>query len=510
MKIGGIIWIYPNSGGGGGPANPGGTGWGGGIIPTNESSNVTVYSWDKDPSVTFSTINQTILTDPRSYAQTPTGAQTFADDISGDISAIQGAGGKACLRYWFEDYLSNDSPFIGNWWEDIDAYDAVPVTTARQDFWDAFNARITSNGDTPDYLLHDLERGISYYQISDQDDRQGFFEPITINNASNPYPNDPNPYIGAEIWRYGAPLTDMFIQEWEQFAAEARTDFINAISGGCPVAQVNSQDNRSNYNDYEQSYEIGDLRGNNRIPAPQTRLSDISAPESYLDWDTEETLTNPESEYSSARQAINRRRWKKMIWRHNKVKSALTAGDRCHPWIAPPGYGYSGADTWASSAVLPFEKMLWRVYMRHLRALGIDTFILWNPVSNNPNSEDTDTFMDAYFTDLKVRNTNSAVGLTPINSDTIVTNDRITHYNDIYRIRYLYWQEASSPIEPFSQGFGTSSEPLIVNAGATGEAELAAFYAALEIVYGDETDGGSDAYQVPQEFKVSGRQPIPE
>jgi hypothetical protein len=80
----------------------------------------------------------------------------------------------------------------------------------------------------------------------------------------------------------------------------------------------------------------------------------------------------------------------------------------------------------------------------------------------------------------------------------------------VYRIRYLYWQKSSTSIEPFSQGFGTAAEPLILNPGATGDAELAAFLAAMEEVYGDEDTGGDDYYQVPSDYEMSGIEPAPE
>jgi len=321
----GFIWIYPNAGGGGGGPSDPGTGWGGGTTPTDTDVALTVYAWEKDPSVTFTSIDQTILTDLRSYAQNTTGAEAFADAISDEIDTIQTAGGKAALRFWKEDTFDGDSPIDGEWYNEIDAYDPIPVGTSRSDFWQAFNDRLVSNGHTPDYIVHDLEKGIRYYQIDEQSDREAFFGPITVDDANNPYPNSPNPYIGKQIWRYGASGTNAFIQEWEQFAAEARTDFLDEISGDTPVAQVGGNDNRSNYNDYEQSFEIGDLRGNARLPSPQTRLSDITSPQTYLDWDTAESLTDPEDEYSSPRQLINRRRWKKMIWSLNKNASATNA-----------------------------------------------------------------------------------------------------------------------------------------------------------------------------------------
>lgn len=497
------IYVTLATSGVGSPSTPG-TGWGGGPLPSDSEDNITVYAWDKDPAVTFSCINQTIVVDPRSYSEDTAGAQSAADDFCAEATTIQGGGGKACFRYWQEDSIADGAILGTDWWDTLEPYDNIPVDSTMQSWWADFNARVTSNAVIPDYKLHDFEDGLNYFLIDTEASRQDFFDAVTV--SGGPYPNSPNPYIGASIWSYSDPLTDQFIQEWNQDAIEKRKTFLQFISNACPVAN----NNYSNYNDYIQSYEVGNLRNReNRLPEAQVRMSDITALPTYLDWDEDEELTDPEAAYDSTRQAINRRRWKKMIWRLNKNASAATAGSRVHPWIAPPGYGYNGHNTWAPEAWLPFEKLLWRVQMRHLRAQGIDTFILWNP-DTNPNAEDTDTFMDAYFDGLTVRsNVPSVIPANPITGETVVTLDRVTRYQDLYRLDYVWVQRAASPIEPFSQGFCTQAEPLIINAGATGDQELLDFYAALELVYGSES-GDPDAYVTPGSSEVTGLEPLPE
>ena len=489
-----VLFMYiPNAAGSGYGGTIPGTGWGSGFDSTDTAA-LTVYSWDRNSAVTFSTINQTIVVDPRSYADTAAGGTAAANDYCDAAETLQTAGFKAGFRYWQESaVVSSENIYDQNYWTLLEPYSAIPVGTVTQAWWDAFNARVLARGVVPDYKIHDLEKGIGYYTFPNEDARKLFFEVITVVSESNPYPNTPNPYLDEQIWKYfnstnnpeEAAITDAFIQEWNQKAAELRTDYILSITGDCPVAGSNY----SNYEDYIETYDVGNLREFPlRDPPAQTRLTNISSMPCYLDYDTDETLTDPESSYSTARQQINRRRWKKFLWRLNRQRSAANAGDRVHPWIAPPGYGYNGKNTWAPAAQLPFEKLLWRVKMRHLIALGIDTYILWNPVppdGSNTNSEDTDTFMDAYFTGKTVRlGTNVNVGPTAYSSNVITTNDRTTTYADVYEIGTVYWARADSPIEPFSEGFATEAEPLIINAGATGDAELAAFKAALVSVYG--------------------------
>jgi len=500
-----VIFMYiPTAGGGYGGTNPG-TGWGGGFDDA-DTQGLTVYSWDKHSSVTFSTINQTIKVDPRPYADTPAGGVDAANDYCDAAVALQGGGFKAGFRYWQENaVLAADNIFGQNYWNVVEPYSAIPVGTTTQAWWDAFNARVLARGVVPDYKIHDLEKGIGYYNFPSEEERKLFFEVLTVDVESNPYPNTPNPYLDTEIWKYSDPNTDVFIQEWNQKASELRADYIRALSGDCPV----SNSNYSNYNDYIETYSIGNLREFPlRDPPAQVRMSDVSSTPCYLDFDTNQSLTDPEDSYSTSRQQINRRRWKKLLWRLNQQRTACNAGDRVHPWIAPPGYGYNGADTWAPAAQLPFEKLLWRVKMRHLIAMGIDTYILWNPVppeGSNTNSEDTDTFMDAFFTGKSTRlDSNVNVGPIAYSSNVITTNDRTTTYADVYEIGTVYWARADSPIEPFSAGFATEADPLIINAGATGDAELAAFNAALVTVYGLGVD------QVPASSEVGDYEPFPD
>jgi len=489
-------------------ANPGNAQWDGGVYPSDNDPSLNVYAWDKDPSVTFTNINQTVEVDPRSYSEDTAGAQAAADAFGAQVTALQGSGFKGAFRYWKPDGFGSEAFLDGNWWETMEPYDNITVSSTYADWWDDFNARVTSNGVTPDFLILDEEVGISYFDLPSESVRESFFTPVTEKNG--PYPNVPNPYIGEEIWDYNNKYTDTFIQEWNQDAADKLDAYIDNITDGCPVVTVDGQRNVCNYNDYLQSYEVGNLRNlPERLPAAQVRMSDISSNPCYLDFNTLETLTDPEVNYTSTRQQINRRRWKKMIWRLNQQRSASTAGSRVVPWIAPPGYGYNGADTWCPSAWLPFEKLLWRVKMRHLRALGVSDIILWNP-DTNPNAADTDTFMDAYFGTATARSdVQMEVPATGIASDTITTNDRSTSYDNLYRLQNVYTQRAASPIEPFVQGFGTLEEPLMINTGATGDAELAAFLAALELVYGTE-DGDLDVYEEPLTSEISGPVPAPE
>lgn len=483
-------WFFPAGTGGTGPTLPG-SGWGGGLGELDDDITVNVYAWEVDPAVTFTKISQTIIVDPRNApGDTTTDAETYAGTIGAAVTALQGTGMKASLRFWKEMEVGATQQFNDNWWETLGAYVQPTIPTVLQDWWDAFTAQLVTDSILPDYKMHDYEKGMSYYSIaavgisSAEDERRTYFEPITINDGSNPYPGGggASPYIGDSIWEYGIDSTDSFIQEWEQWAVDMRTTYLSALTEDCPVFG----ENYSNFGDYDQDFEINDIRGfPNRMPNAQARLSDISSTPVYLDYNTDWTISDPEVTYSTTRQAINRRRWKTLIYRLNKIESAVSAGGREHPWIAPPGYGADGSDTWATASTLPFEKLFWRIKMRHLMALGIDTYLLWNPTSNNPNSVDTDTFMDAYFTGKTVTSSRrSGLAFTAYDSEVIQTDGRTTSYPNVYELEDVVYRVAASPIEPHSQGFCTADEPYVINTGATGVAELAALMDALAEIYG--------------------------
>lgn len=497
MYINGIFMVDDSAGAPPGSITPPGSGWGGGLIGLEDDLNVVVYAWEEDPAVTFATLNLTIVVDNRGYTEDLSGAQSAATTLGGDATTLQGAGFKAAFRYWKEDDFDVGLPFDGNWWDTLDPYVQPTIPTVMQTWWDDFNAEIVTNGVIVDYKIHDYEKGMSFFSIDTEANRIAYFEPITVDDGNNPYPFSPNPYLkviidgvpeAAYLGDYSDPRTDMFIQEWEQWNSEMRTTFLSSLTNACPALGKRY----SNYKDRIQSFEIGNLFDKpNRLPIDQSRFGNISSPQTYLDYNTAHPRTDPEASFTTVRELVNRRRWKTLIHNLNEVESAAASSGRVHPWIAPPGYGADGADTWADADILPFEKLLWRIKMRHLLAMGCDTYILWNPVTNDPNSgtvtTGTHNFMDAYFTGKTVPAARpSGLSITDIDGECIQTESRITNYDDVYAITTVHHATAASPIEPFSQGFCTVDEPLIINTGATGVQELADLDAALVIVYGSE------------------------
>src|SRR5690606_37883745 len=124
------------------------------------------------------------------------------------------------------------------------------------------------------------------------------------------------------------------------------------------------------------------------------------------------------------------RRWNHLITVLNGIRSAAGAGP-VHPWIAPPGYGARGSDTWCTPRELEDETWLWEEFMRHNLALGVDTFILWNPPQRwNPHATETDRFMDAWFGENLAHHEVLHLEPIPLDADEIETNGVVTRYQD--------------------------------------------------------------------------------
>jgi len=71
--------------------------------------------------------------------------------------------------------------------------------------------------------------------------------------------------------------------------------------------------------------------------------------------------------------------------------------------------------------------------MDHLLAMGIDTFILWNPNSRfNPSAVPTDAFLDQWLADHPVGAGPQLRDLSeiPLDADAVITNGVVTTYQD--------------------------------------------------------------------------------
>lgn len=128
-----------------------------------------------------------------------------------------------------------------------------------------------------------------------------------------------------------------------------------------------------------------------------------------------------------------------MIDQLNEVRSSAQPG-LTTPWIAPPGYGRFGANTWARSSQLDEELALWETHMQHMLAMGVDTFILWNPSPRfNPNARVADEMMDNWLAENPRVNSPQLRSLPaiPLDAEYIETNGVVTTYQQFLEMMNL-------------------------------------------------------------------------
>lgn len=388
-------------------------------------------------------------------------------------------------------------------------------------WWDAYNARTIANGTNPDYLVLDNEVRREFFYFATEAQRQAYFTPVTQPGFVVPGLAE-NPWIGQNIWTYGQPFTDGFIQFWSQWAADDLTAGLERLHGGMwsapqvaaievataerfgAVPENEELDARpiSNYRDGKHTVSFGEVFNRpGRLPYAQTRISNISAPIAYFNRRINSGVALPqfvaEAEYQgSVRARNNRERFKSIVNRFNEIRStnAVEPGDT-HPWIQAPGWGWNGGEGWAPLVQLPFELVLWRAMMEHVAAHGISTVQLWNPIppadqpsANDPHAATTHRFMAAWFTgrqvgplvrDLPQIDLGTRV-LTTAGIDGVVTTD----YADLFEMQTVYFRRTTGAADtlavPFLEGWPWSAtDPLVVSRGPAGDAEVNAMLAAI-------------------------------
>lgn len=480
------------------------------------SRSIKVNAWQRNADVSFNNTNisESIQVRPSSNPNNPT---VYAETIAAAASGRRADGQEVIFRPWFNldwgdqprAYYRNSNNFDdpNNWYNLRGPYEPTVLPSYLTSWWDSFNNRIIELETNPDYIMLDNEVRPDYWGVPSSR-RQAFFAPITVDDENNPYPNDPNPYLG--ISNMGATsnvLVGQFISEYNQYGAEDLTLGLDRLHGGSwssgylsnlqiqiedrygSVPESENLDVRqiSNYRDAQYTFDFGDTSNRpERLPYASTRISLISAPVCYFNRRSL-PLFQAEGNYVTTRQIANRERWKSIIFNLNEVRSCAAAepGD-VHPWIQSPGWGWNGGEGWATSLQLPFELLLWRTFMAHLEEMGISRYNLWNPIpsspgTNDPNSFTTHTFMANYFTDREVAD-NLVRDLTVIDygTNTITTGSVTTRYSDLFEIETFYYQRSDNNPIAFMNGFGSQDDPLIISQGSAGDSELSSMVAAIE------------------------------
>lgn len=406
-------------GGGGDDENraPGGGHSGGSsddtIAPVQPDTDLTIrmYAWDNS-GAPFDHIQKAIVVAPWE-GRTP---ERLAEIVANQ--SRQNPRDKVVLRFWKEFIPADRDPFdLSNPRELISSRG---YTSGLAEYWAEFAVALRDEGVTPDYLIFDQENGISFWHVPSNQRRDFFAELL---DPARPLSGDlPQSMRGVELDDFIRANADgqQAREDYNQFAHEFRADLIRRVFVDAFEQAYGAPIHASNYWDVIPSDPIMRFYDGEQ---PAASIAGISAPVTYLE------------DMGSSNRYIGRQkhpRWNRLIDKLNNMRSTAQPGWTT-PWVAPPGYGRNGPDTWARSNQLDEENWLWETLMNHMVAMGIDTFILWNPEPRfNPNAVVTDAFMDNWHSrNLRVP-TNQLRNLEPIplDADQIVTNGVVTTYDE--------------------------------------------------------------------------------
>ncbi len=413
------------SGGGGGRGGSSGSGHTGGSagtggsedntippVPPDNDYTVRLFAWENS-GPTFQHVLRTYIADPR--GKTP---RQLAQRIANEIRDEQPE--KIAIRFWKE--LDPATRYTFDLSDPRDLVNSGGYTIGLKEYWNNFAVELANLGIRPDYLIHDLEKGIGYWHIPESD-RQWFFEQLM-----NPYqplssvlPVSMRNITVDQFMDYQDPQGTIALNDYNQFATEFRANMLNDVFSGAFEAAFGHYIKISNYNDFNPSFQT--FHYTNR-PDKAATCGGISAPIAYLDHRNENTPRYARTEKIQ--------RWNRLIDVLNRARSAAGTG-LVTPWISAPGYGKYGANSWARPTELAGEYRIWEIMMDHMLAMGIDTFVLWNPSPRfNPNAHVTDAFVDQWLAENprgagpQLRNLPEI----PLDADSITTNGVTTTYQD--------------------------------------------------------------------------------
>lgn len=412
-----------SSGGGGGSStergsNGSGSGGGGGssndiISPVQPDLDFTVriYAWENS-GAPFQNINKSIIVDPRRLTPKQL-ARSVAQQARSNNSD------RVVLRFWKEYINAARDPLdIENPRELINS---GGFTSDIAQYWREFAIELKLADVTPDYLIFDMEEGISFWHIPINQRREFFGELLHPDRQHlSALPPSMNRLRVEEFMNYRNPAVSGAFSDYNQFAAEFRASMIRRVFHDAFEDAYGQSIPMSNYGDINTGFAVYSYHNREQEAAT---VAGISAPVAYLD--------SREGSPRYARRSKHHR-WNRFIDQLNEVRSAAQPG-LVTPWIAPPGYGREGRDEWASRNELDREFDLWQLHMQHMLAMGIDTFLLWNPSPRfNPNAITTDAMMDNWLAAHPRVSTPQLRSLPeiPLDADYIETNGVVTTYQD--------------------------------------------------------------------------------
>lgn len=368
-----------------------------------------VYSWD-ETGISFQFVQRAIVADPRS--KTPERLASLVADqhrASGNEKLV--------LRFWKEFDPGERHPFDLS--DPRELIESGGYTQGLASYWRAFAEALAGEGLTPDYLIFDQEEGVGFWHIP-EDERRVFFRELLDGGraALSVLPPSMTRLSVDEFMDYRDPGTREAFNDYDQFAKDFRASFLRRVFYE-PFGEVYGEAiPTSNYGDQMLGFPL--LTMHNR-PMKSSWVGGISAPVAYTD------RRDGAPRYA---RLVKDHRWNRLIDQLNEVRSTAHVG-LTTPWIAPPGYGRYGPDTWARPGDLDAEFALWEVQMDHMLAMGVDTYILWNPTTRfNPSAARADAMMDGWLRHHRHVSTAQLMNLPeiPLDADAIETNGVVTTY----------------------------------------------------------------------------------
>lgn len=417
-------------GGGGGSSDRGSSNGSGGsaggssgdlISPVQPDTDFTVrmYAWD-NTGPQFQNIQEAVVVDPRSLSPVQ-----LAERVANAVNAQRSD--KTVLRFWKEFFPASRHPFdISDARELINSGGFTSELTA---YWGTFAQELKARGITPDYMIFDQEEGISFWHVPVSQRRRFFGELLNPEQQHlSALPPSMQGMRVEQFLNYRAPDTIQAFNDYNLYATEFRAALIRRIFHDTFQQAYGDSIPMSNYGDFIEGFTVY-THHNREIDA--ATVAGISAPVAYLDHRGDDAPRY-------ARRSKDQR-WNRMIDQLNEVRSSAQPG-LTTPWIAPPGYGRFGANTWARSSQLDEELALWETHMQHMLAMGVDTFILWNPSPRfNPNARVADEMMDNWLAENPRVNSPQLRSLPaiPLDAEYIETNGVVTTYQQFLEMMNL-------------------------------------------------------------------------
>ncbi|MGV6814520.1 MAG: hypothetical protein ACWA5W_05855 [Phycisphaerales bacterium] len=373
---------------------------------------VRMYAWE-NAGAPFEHVMRTYIADPRS--KTP---RQLARKIASEVDREHPE--KIAIRFWKELLPASRDPFdISN---PVSLINSGGFTQGMDEYWDEFARELARINVQPDILIFDQENGLDYWHIP-REERAGFFRALLSPSAplTIAIPDSLRAVTVEQLMNYRDREGTIALNAYSTFASEFRAAMLKRVFGDAFDSAFGVHIPISNYRDINMSFTA--YTYTNR-PFSEATVGGISAPVAYLD--------PRDSQAPRYIRTEKDQRWNRFIDLLNRCRSAAANG-LVTPWISAPGYGIHGAHTWAVPNELPGEYRIWEQMMDHMLAMGIDTFVVWNPGTRfNPSAVQSDAFMDQWLDEHPVAAGPLLGNLPeiPLDADQVVTNGVVTTYQE--------------------------------------------------------------------------------